>query len=154
MRSGTLNVPGIVGLGKACELCAEEMPEEAVKHAGLRERLRERIMGRPDQVSVNGSMEHRLPGNLNLSFAHVDGESLMMGIPDIAVSSGSACTTAKMEASHVLKALGVDEELAHSSIRFGIGRFNTEEEIDYASERIVETVERLRELSPAYGKCG
>ena len=154
MRSGTLNVPGIVGLGKACELCGKEMPQEAVKHAGLRDRLRERIMGRLDQVSVNGSMEQRLPGNLNLSFAHVDGESLMMGMPDIAVSSGSACTMAKMEASHVLQALGADEELAHSSIRFGIGRFNTEEEIDYVSDRIVETVERLRELSPAYEKCG
>jgi cysteine desulfurase len=154
MRSGTLNVAGIVGLGKACALCAEEMQTESVKHGALRERLRERIMGRLDQVTVNGSMEHRLPGNLNLSFAHVDGESLMMGIPDIAVSTGAACTSEKREASHVLTALGVDEELAHSTIRFGIGRFNTEQEIDYVGDRIVETVEQLRELSPSYEKCG
>jgi cysteine desulfurase len=154
MRSGTLNVAGIVGLGKACALCADEMQTESVKHAALRERLRERIMGRLDQVTVNGSMEHRLPGNLNLSFAHVDGESLMMGIPDIAVSSGAACTSEKREASYVLKALGVDEELAQSTIRFGIGRFNSEQEIDYAGDRIVETVEQLRELSPSYEKCG
>jgi cysteine desulfurase len=154
MRSGTLNVAGIVGLGKACALCAEEMQTESVKHGALRERLRERIMGRLDQVTVNGSMEHRLPGNLNLSFAHVDGESLMMAIPDIAVSSGAACTSEKREASHVLTALGVDEELAHSTIRFGIGRFNTEQEIDYVGDRIVETVEQLRELSPSYEKCG
>jgi len=154
MRSGTLNVAGIVGLGKACALCAEEMQTESVKHAALRERLRERIMGRLDQVTVNGSMEYRLPGNLNLSFAHVDGESLMMAIPDIAVSSGAACTSEKREASHVLRALGVDEELAQSTIRFGIGRFNTEQEIDYVGDRIVETVEQLRELSPSYEKCG
>src|ERR1700685_507728 len=154
MRSGTLNVAGIVGVGKACALCAEEMQTESVKHGALRERLRERIMGRLDQVTVNGSMEHRLPGNLNLSFAHVDGESLMMGIPDIAVSTGAACTSEKREASHVLTALGVDEELAHSTIRFGIGRFNTQQEIDYVGDRIVETVEQLRELSPSYEKCG
>jgi cysteine desulfurase len=154
MRSGTLNVAGIVGLGKACALCAEEMQTESAKHAALRERLRERIMRRLDRVTVNGSMEHRLPGNLNLSFAHVDGESLMMGLPDIAVSNGAACTSEKREASHVLKALGVDEELAHSTIRFGIGRFNTEQEIDYVGDRIVETVEQLRELSPSYEKCG
>jgi cysteine desulfurase len=152
MRSGTLNVAGIVGLGKACTLCMEEMAAEAVKHSGLRDRLRERIMGRLDQVSVNGSMEHRLPGNLNLSFAHVDGESLMMGIPDIAVSSGAACTSEKRKASHVLRALGVDDDLAHSSIRFGIGRFNSEQEIDYVADRVVETVEQLRELSPEYEK--
>jgi cysteine desulfurase len=154
MRSGTLNVPGIVGLGKACALCAEEMPQEAVNHSRLRDRLRERIMGRLDQVSINGSTEHRLPGNLNLSFAHVDGESLMMAIPDIAVSSGAACNSEKREASHVLRALGVDDELAQSSIRFGIGRFNTEHEIDYAADRVVETVKQLRELSPSYKKCG
>src|SRR3984957_6708244 len=154
MRSGTLNVAGIVGLGKACALCAEEMQTESVKHAALRERLRERIMGRLDQVTVNGAVEYRLPGNLNLSFAHVDGESLMMAIPDIAVSSGAACTSEKREASHVLRALGVDEELAQSTIRFGIGRFNTEQEIDYVGDRIVETVEQLRELSPSYEKCG
>jgi len=154
MRSGTLNVAGIVGLGKACALCEEEMPQEAVNHSRLRDRLRERIMERLDQVSINGSMEHRLPGNLNLSFAHVDAESLMMAIPDIAVSSGAACRSEKMEASHVLKALGVDDELAQSSIRFGIGRFNTEHEIDYAADRVVETVKQLRELSPSYKKCG
>jgi cysteine desulfurase len=154
MRSGTLNVPGIVGLGKACALCEEEMPQEAVNHSRLRDHLRERIMERLDQVSINGSMEHRLPGNLNLSFAHVDAESLMMAIPDIAVSSGAACRSEKMEASHVLKALGVDDELAQSSIRFGIGRFNTEHEIDYAADRVVETVKQLRELSPSYKKCG
>jgi cysteine desulfurase len=154
MRSGTLNVPGIVGLGKACALCAEEMQTESLKHTALRERLRQRIMERLDQVTVNGSMEHRLPGNLNLSFAHTDGESLMMGLPEIAVSSGAACTSEKREASHVLKALGVDDYLAHSTIRFGIGRFNTEQEIDYAADRVGETVEQLRELSPSYEKCG
>ena len=154
MRSGTLNVAGIVGLGKACALCEEEMPQEAVNHSRLRDHLRERIMERLDQVSINGSREHRLPGNLNLSFAHVDAESLMMAIPDIAVSSGAACRSEKMEASHVLKALGVDDELAQSSIRFGIGRFNTEHEIDYAADRVVETVKQLRELSPSYKKCG
>jgi cysteine desulfurase len=154
MRSGTLNVAGIVGLAKACELALEEMSGEAVRVAGLRDRLHERIVGRLDQVNVNGvytsgSVKHRLPGNLNLSFAHVDAESLMMGMPEVAVSSGSACTSAKLEASHVLRALGVEEELAHCSIRFGIGRFNTEPEIDYVADRVVETVTGLRELSPA-----
>src|SRR5215469_2531506 len=126
MRSGTLNVAGIVGLGKACAIALEEMPQESCRLAGLRNRLRDRIMGRLDETFINGSMEHRLPGNLNISFAYVEGESLLMGINDIAVSSGSACTSATLEPSYVLKALGTGDDLAHSSIRFGIGRFNTE----------------------------
>jgi len=150
MRSGTLNVPGIVGLGKACALAYEEMARESVRLAVLRDRLRDRIMGRLDEVYINGSMEHRLPGNLNLSFAYVEGESLLMGINDIAVSSGSACTSATLEPSYVLKALGTGDDLAHSSIRFGIGRFNTDTEVDYVADRVVETVQRLRELSPLY----
>jgi cysteine desulfurase len=150
MRSGTLNVAGIVGLGKACAIASEEMAQEAKKLSGLRDRLRERIMSRLDEVYVNGSSEHRLPGNLNISFAYVEGESLLMGINDIAVSSGSACTSATLEPSYVLKALGTGDDLAHSSIRFGIGRFNTEAEVDYVADRVVETVQRLRELSPLY----
>ncbi|MGB9257332.1 MAG: IscS subfamily cysteine desulfurase [Candidatus Korobacteraceae bacterium] len=150
MRSGTLNVPGIVGLGKACELSGAEMAEEATKLAALRDRLKTAIMGQLDEVYINGSMEHRLPGNLNLSFAYVEGESLLMGINDVAVSSGSACTSATLEPSYVLKALGAGDDLAHSSIRFGIGRFNTEAEVDYVAERVVDTVTRLRELSPLY----
>jgi cysteine desulfurase len=149
MRSGTLNVPGIVGLGKACALATEEMPHEACRLAGLRNRLKEKIMGRLDEVYVNGSMEHRLPGNLNLSFAHIEGEALLMGLHDVAVSSGSACTTARLEPSYVLKALGLADDLATSSIRFGLGRFNTEAEVDYVADRVVETVERLRDLRPA-----
>ena len=150
MRSGTLNVPGIVGLGKACAIAQEEMPKESCKMAGLRNRLKDRIMGRLDEVYINGSMEHRLPGNLNISFAYVEGESLLMGINNVAVSSGSACTSATLEPSYVLKALGTGDDLAHSSIRFGIGRFNTEAEVDYVADRVIETVERLRELSPLY----
>jgi cysteine desulfurase len=150
MRSGTLNVPGIVGLGKACELCGQEMAQEGAKLFKLRERLRESIMSRLDETFINGSMEHRLPHNINISFAYVEGESLLMGINDIAVSSGSACTSATLEPSYVLKALGVGEDLAHTSIRFGLGRFNTEEEVDYVADRVVETVSRLRELSPLY----
>jgi len=150
MRSGTLNVPGIVGLGKACELSGAEMAEEATRLAALRDRLKTAIMSQLDEVYINGSMEHRLPGNLNLSFAYVEGESLLMGINDVAVSSGSACTSATLEPSYVLKALGAGDELAHSSIRFGIGRFNTEAEVDYVAKRVVETVNRLRELSPLY----
>jgi cysteine desulfurase len=150
MRSGTLNVPGIVGLGKACEIAREEMAKEAVRLGGLRDRLQKRIMGRLDEVYVNGTMEHHLPGNLNISFAYVEGESLLMGINDVAVSSGSACTSATLEPSYVLKALGTGDDLAHSSIRFGIGRFNTEPEVDYVADRVCETVERLRELSPLY----
>jgi cysteine desulfurase len=150
MRSGTLNVPGIVGLGKACAIAREEMPQESCRLAGLRNRLKDRITSRLDEVYINGSMEHRLPGNLNISFAYVEGESLLMGINDVAVSSGSACTSATLEPSYVLKALGTGDDLAHSSIRFGIGRFNTEAEIDYVADRVCETVERLRELSPLY----
>jgi cysteine desulfurase len=147
MRSGTLNVPGIVGLGKACAIAQEEMLKESCHLAGKRNRLRDRIMTRLDEVTINGSMEHRLPGNLNLSFAHVDGEALLMALNDIAVSSGSACTTAKIEPSHVLRAIGISDDLAHSSIRFGIGRFNTDAELDYVADRIVETVTHLRELN-------
>jgi len=150
MRSGTLNVPSIVGLGKACAIAQEEMPQESCRLAGLRNRLRDRIMGKLDEVYINGSMDHRLPGNLNISFAYVEGESLLMGINDIAVSSGSACTSATLEPSYVLKALGTGDDLAHSSIRFGIGRFNNEAEVDYVADRVIETVERLRELSPLY----
>ena len=150
MRSGTLNVPGIVGLGKACAIAQEEMPEESLQLAGLRNRLRDSIMSRLDEVYINGSTEHRLPGNLNISFAYVEGESLLMGINDIAVSSGSACTSATLEPSYVLKALGTGDDLAHSSIRFGIGRFNTEAEVDYVAGRLIEVVKRLRELSPLY----
>jgi len=147
MRSGTLNVPGIVGLGKACAIAQEEMLKESCHLAGKRNHLRDRIMSRLDEVTINGSMEHRLPGNLNLSFAHVDGEALMMALNDIALSSGSACTTAAIEPSHVLRAIGVSDDLAHSSIRFGIGRFNTDAEVDYVADRIVETVTHLRELN-------
>ncbi|HTV60152.1 MAG TPA: IscS subfamily cysteine desulfurase [Verrucomicrobiae bacterium] len=150
MRSGTLNVPGIVGLGKACELCQQEMAAEAERLRGLRDRLRDSIMSRLDETFINGSMEHRLPHSLNISFAYVEGESLLMGINDVAVSSGSACTSATLEPSYVLKALGVGEDLAHTSIRFGLGRFNTQEEVDYVADRVVETVTRLRELSPLY----
>jgi cysteine desulfurase len=150
MRSGTLNVAGIVGLGKACEIAREEMGEEANRLAGLRDRLRDRILSRLDEVYINGTMEHHLPGNLNISFAYVEGESLLMGINDVAVSSGSACTSATLEPSYVLKALGTGDDLAHSSIRFGIGRFNTHAEVDYVADRVCETVERLRELSPLY----
>jgi len=150
MRSGTLNVPGIVGLGKACEIAAKEMPDESARLGALRDKLKEAILSRLEDTTVNGSLEHRLPNNLNLSFAGVEGDALLMGINDVAVSSGSACTSATLEPSHVLSALGVPEELAHSSIRFGLGRFNTAEEVDYVAGRVVETVKRLRELSPLY----
>jgi cysteine desulfurase len=150
MRSGTLNVPGIAGLGKACAIASEEMAQESCKLAGLRNRLRDRLLEQLDEVFINGSMEHRLPGNLNISFAYVEGESLLMGINDVAVSSGSACTSATLEPSYVLKALGTGDDLAHSSIRFGIGRFNTEAEVDYVADKVSETVKRLRELSPLY----
>ncbi len=150
MRSGTLNVPGIVGLGKACEISQKEMPEESVRLGRLRDKLKDSIASRLDGTGVNGSMTHRLPNNLNLSFSGVEGDALLMGINDVAVSSGSACTSAMIEPSYVLRALGVSDELSHSSIRFGIGRFNTEEEVDYVSDRVVETVKRLRELSPLF----
>jgi cysteine desulfurase len=150
MRSGTLNVPGVVGLGKACDLCQKEMPAERDRLRGLRDQLHEAMTRSLDGTSVNGTMVHRLPNNLNISFSHVDGESLLMGINDIAVSSGSACTSATLEPSYVLRALGVSEDLAHASIRFGLGRFNTEEEVQYVAGRVVDTVKRLRELSPLY----
>ncbi|HEX7360440.1 MAG TPA: IscS subfamily cysteine desulfurase [Bryobacteraceae bacterium] len=150
MRSGTLNVPGVVGLGAACEIARNEMAEEAKRLRFLRDRLKDNLMRDLDEVYVNGSMEHRLPHNLNISFAYVEGESLLMGINDIAVSSGSACTSATLEPSYVLKALGAGDDLAHSSIRFGIGRFNTEEEVDYVSGKVTEVVRKLRELSPLY----
>ena len=150
MRSGTLNVPGIVGLGKACELCQQEMAQESVRLAGLRDRLRAGLEAKLDEVFINGSMEHRLPNNLNMSFAYVEGESLLMGINDVAVSSGSACTSATLEPSYVLKALGVGEDLAHTSIRFGLGRFTTQEEVDYVIVKMVQVVTKLRELSPLY----
>jgi cysteine desulfurase len=151
MRSGTLNVPGIVGLGAACEVAKREMAEESKRLSFLRDKLKDKLMAELDEVYVNGSMEHRLPHNLNISFAYVEGESLLMGINDVAVSSGSACTSATLEPSYVLKALGAGDDLAHSSIRFGIGRFNTEEEIDYVCNRVVDVVKKLRELSPLYG---
>lgn len=150
MRSGTLNVPGIVGLGEACAIANAEMADESKRIASLRDRLKDRLLASIDQVYINGSMDHRLPNNLNVAFKFVDSESLLMGINDIAVSTGSACTSATLEASHVLKALGVGDDLAHSSIRFGLGRFNTEEEVDYVAAKVTEVVGRLRELSPLY----
>ena len=150
MRSGTLNVTGIVGLGKACAICQAQMQTESAKTARLRDKLQNALTSGLEATAINGSMAHRLPNNLNISFAYVEGESLLMGINDIAVSSGSACTSAAIEPSYVLKALGVSEDLAHSSIRFGLGRFNTEEEVDYVAGRVIETVTRLRELSPLY----
>jgi cysteine desulfurase len=150
MRSGTLNVPGIVGLGAACEIANREMAEESKRLRFLRDKLKDKLMSQLDEVYINGSMEHRLPHNLNISFAYVEGESLLMGINDIAVSSGSACTSATLEPSYVLKALGAGDDLAHSSIRFGLGRFNTEEEVDYVANKVVDVVSKLRELSPLY----
>src|SRR4051812_13137879 len=150
MRSGTLNVPGIVGLGKACELAMQEMQEESKRLVALRDRLRSKLESQLDEVFINGSWEHRLPGNLNMSFLYVEGESLLMGINDIAVSSGSACTSATLEPSYVLKSLGLGDDLAHSSIRFGLGRFNTDAEVDYVAAKIVDVVKKLRELSPLY----
>jgi cysteine desulfurase len=150
MRSGTLNVPGIVGLGEACALAQAEMPAESKRLAFLRDKLKDRLMNSLDEVYINGTLEHRLPNNLNISFAYVEGESLLMGINEIAVSSGSACTSATLEPSYVLKALGAGDDLAHSSIRFGLGRFNTEEEVDYVAGKVIEVVKKLRELSPLY----
>jgi cysteine desulfurase len=150
MRSGTLNVPGIVGLGEACAIAQREMPEEMKRMAYLRDRLKNKLEAGLDEVFINGSMEHRLPQNLNMSFLYVEGESLLMGINDVAVSSGSACTSATLEPSYVLKALGLGDDLAHSSIRFGIGRFNTEEEIDYVADKLIDVVRKLRDLSPLY----
>ena len=150
MRSGTLPVPLIVGFGKACELCGQEMPTESVRLAKMRDRLQAGILGALEEVYLNGHPTLRLPHNLNLSFAYVEGESLLMGIHDVAVSSGSACTSASLEPSYVLRALGVGDELAHSSIRFGLGRFTTEEEVDYVLAHTVGVVERLRTLSPLW----
>ncbi len=150
MRSGTLNVPGIVGFGKACELAKAEMEAESARIRGLRDRLLAGLQKNLDLLVVNGSLEARLPGNLNVSFSYVEGEALMMGIKEIAVSSGSACTSASLEPSYVLRALGVDEDLAHSSIRFGIGRFNTEEEIDHVVGVMTRAVKKLRDMSPLY----
>jgi cysteine desulfurase len=149
-RSGTLNVPGIVGFGKAAQIMLEEGKQEAAHLLALRERLRSKIMKGLDEVYLNGSLEHRLPGSLNLSFNFVEGEGLMMAIKQIAVSSGSACTSSSLEPSYVLRALGVGDELAHSSIRFGLGRFNTEEEVDYVADLMIEKVNKLRDLSPLY----
>lgn len=150
MRSGTLNVPGIVGLGKACEICNDEGENERIRLTYLRDRLYNGVINLVDDVYLNGHPTKRLSGNLNLSFAFVEGESLMMGMKEVAVSSGSACTSASLEPSHVLKAMGVKDDLIHTSIRLGLGRFNTEEEVDYVIRRIVENVKRLRDLSPLY----
>jgi cysteine desulfurase len=150
MRSGTLNVPGIVGLGKACEILLAEGAEETKRILALRERLRAKLFGALEEIRVNGSLEHRLPGNLNVSFGFVEGEGLMMAIKDVAVSSGSACTSASLEPSYVLHAMGIGDDLAHSSIRFGIGRFNTEEEVDFVADLVIRKVNRLREMSPLY----
>jgi len=149
-RSGTLNVAGIVGFAKACELMLSEGPSENARIRALRDRLRQRIEAQLEQVTLNGDEEHRLSGNLNLSFSFVEGEGLMMAIKDVAVSSGSACTSASLEPSYVLKAMGLDEDLAHSSLRFGIGRFNTEAEVDYVADLVVKKVKKLREISPLY----
>ncbi|MGA9524387.1 MAG: IscS subfamily cysteine desulfurase [Myxococcaceae bacterium] len=150
MRSGTLNVPAIVGFGAAAELARKEMAEESQRLRALRDRLYKHLSDDLDMLEVNGSLEHRLPGNLNISFAYVEGEALMMAIKDVAVSSGSACTSASLEPSYVLRALGVAEDLAHSSIRFGLGRFNTEEEVDYVGRLVSEKVQKLRAMSPLY----
>lgn len=150
MRSGTLPVPLIVGFGKACELCEQEMATEAVRMAKMRDRLQEGIMGAMDEVYLNGHPTERLPGNLNISFAYVEGEALLMGVKEIALSSGSACTSATLEPSYVLRALGVGSDLAHSSIRFGLGRFTTDEEIEYTIDRMLKAVTHLREMSPLY----
>lgn len=149
MRSGTLNVPGIVGLGKACELCREEMESEAKRLSALRDKLQSSLLVLEESY-VNGNQEHRLPHVANISFKYVEGEGLMMAMKDLAVSSGSACTSASLEPSYVLKSLGLSDDLAHSSIRFGLGRFTTEEEVDYAIEVTKKAVTHLRELSPLW----
>lgn len=150
MRSGTLPVPLIVGFGKACEICMQVMPEESQRMTKLQERLKEGILKNLDEVYLNGHPTKRLPNNLNLSFAYVEGESVLMGLKEIAVSSGSACTSATLEPSYVIRALGVGSDLAHSSIRFGLGRFNTAEEVDYVIKRVTETIQKLRAMSPLY----
>lgn len=150
LRSGTLNVPGIVGFGKACEIAGLELPREADRLIDLRERLKHGILSRLDEVYLNGDPVRRLPGNLNIGFAYVEGESLLMALKDIALSAGSACTSASLEPSHVLRALRLPDDMVHSSIRFGLGRFNTTEEIDYTVDRVAQEVSRLRKLSPFY----
>ena len=150
MRSGTLPVPLMVGFGKACELCEQEMAADAARLSVMRDRLHATITKALEDVYLNGHPTERLPHNLNISFAYVEGESLLMGCKEIALSSGSACTSATLEPSYVLRALGVGAELAHSSIRFGLGRFTLDEEVDYAGKRIIETVTKLREMSPLY----
>jgi cysteine desulfurase len=147
LRSGTLNVPGIVGFGQTCEIAQKELPEESCRVAGLRNRLRDRLLAELDEVTINGSMEDRLPGNLNMSFLQVEGETLLTGLNGVALSSGSACSSGKTHASYVLKALGLSDEAAGSAIRFGVGRFNTEAEIDYVAGRVIELVKNLREVS-------
>ena len=149
-RSGTLNVPGIVGFGKAIELAMEEISSEAERQIGLRQHLYKRLTDELDYVFLNGHPTERLPNNLNLSFGYVEGESLMMGISEIAVSSGSACTSASLEPSYVLRSMGVGDDLAHSSVRFGFGRYTTMEEVNYAADKVIDAVKRLREMSPLY----
>jgi cysteine desulfurase len=150
MRSGTLNVTGIVGFGEAAAICKADMAEESKRLEYLRDKMKDRLLGALDEVYINGTMEHRLPHNLNISFAYVEGESLLMGINDIAVSSGSACTSATLEPSYVLKSLGLGDDVAHSSIRFGLGRFNTQAEVDYVAAKVIDIVKHLRQLSPLY----
>ncbi len=150
IRSGTLNVPGVVGCGAAAEIALQEMPTESVRIARLRDRLWAGLNEQLSDITMNGHPEHRLPNTLNVSFLYIEGESLMMGISDIAVSSGSACTSASLEPSYVLKGLGLGEDLAHSSIRFSLGRFTTQEDIDYTIDQVVEAVNHLREMSPLY----
>lgn len=150
MRSGTLNVPGIVGFGEACEIAKNEMATEMPRLQAMRDRLWTAIQNQCDEVYLNGHPTQRLPNNLNVSFAYVEGESLMMGMKELAVSSGSACTSASLEPSYVLKSIGVGEDLAHTSIRFSVGRFTTDEEITYAIDKVVSTVKKLRDLSPLY----
>jgi len=153
LRSGTLPVPLLVGFGRACEIARAEMPEESRRVLALRERLRRALFESLDFVTLNGSLERRLPGNLNVSFAFVEGESLIQALGDVAVSTGSACTTATLEPSHVLEALGVDEPLARASLRFGLGRFNTEAEVDEVAGLLRRGVARLRASSPLYGEA-
>jgi cysteine desulfurase len=150
MRSGTLNVPSIVGFARAAQILIEEGAAESARLLGLRERLRHRLVKELDAVQLNGSFERRLPGNLNISFNFVEGEAMMMAIKDVAVSSGSACTSASLEPSYVLHAMGIGDDLAHSSIRFGIGRFNTEEEVDFVADLVIRKVNKLRDMSPLY----
>ena len=150
MRSGTLPVSSIVGFGKAVELCAQEMAEETIRTKALRDRLHEGIASALEEAYLNGHPTERLPGNLDISFAYVEGEALLMGVKEIALSSGSACTSATLEPSYVLRALGVGSDLAHSSIRFGVGRFTTAEEVEYTIDRMIKAVNHLREMSPLY----